>query len=78
MIDHSTIDIVQAYRLPYTARKEVTNASILHEVPCQKGNEGCKKHNHEEREASDSGCVPDMWHQDVQNRKELRPILDMS
>ena len=36
------------------------NASLLREVPCQKGNEGCQIYNYEEREASNSGCVPDM------------------
>ena len=48
------------------------DASLLYEVPHQKGNEGCQEHNYEEWEASYSGCVPDMQHQDVQNREGLK------
>ena len=51
------------------------NASILHEVPRQEGNEGCQEHNYEKWQASNSGCMPRMWDQDVQDRKELRLTL---
>ena len=44
-------------------------------MPHQKGNERRQEYYHEEREASDSGCMPRMWHQDVPNRKELRRKL---
>ena len=30
-------------------KQEVTDASILYEMPYQKGNERCQGHNHEER-----------------------------
>jgi hypothetical protein len=50
-------------------------ASLLREVPCQKGNERPEKHNHEERQASYSGNLPYMWYQDVQDREELKPRL---
>jgi hypothetical protein len=59
----------------YPCKKEAKDASILLKMPCQKGNEGCQKHNHEEREACNPGCMPYMWDQDVQDRKGLRPIL---
>ena len=48
-----------------TVRWRWTNASILYEVPCQKGDEGCQEHNHEEWQAGNTGCVPYMRHQDV-------------
>ena len=52
----------------------VPNASILYEVPCQKGNERRQGHNDEEWQAGDPGCVPHMRNQDVPNREELRLI----
>jgi len=42
-------------------------------VPSQKGNERSEVNHDEERQASYSGHMPDLWHQDVQNRKELTP-----
>jgi len=41
----------------------------------QKGNERCQEHNHEEWQAGDSGDMPHMWDQDVQNREELEQIF---
>jgi len=41
-------------------------------------NEGCQIYNYEEREAGNPGCMPHMWDQDVQDRKELKPRLWMS
>ena len=52
-----------------------SNASILCEMPCQKGNEGCQEHHHEERQTSNPGCMPHMRNQDVQNRQGLKPVL---
>ncbi len=54
------------------------NASVLCEMSCQKRDEGCQKHNHEEREAGDSGRVPRMWDQDVQDRQGLGLIVKLS
>ncbi len=44
------------------------NASILHEMPFQEGNERRQGYHHEERPAGDSGCVPVVWDKDVQDR----------
>ena len=52
----------------------LTDGSILCEVPDQKRNEGPQGYNHEEWQAGDSGDMPQMWDQDVQNREELKPI----
>ena len=40
-------------------------------MPCQKGNERRQKHHHEKRQASNLGRMPDLWHENVQNRQEL-------
>ena len=55
---------------PYQIGGE-SNASILYEVPCQKGNERSKVYHDEEWKAGYPGNMSHMWHQDVQNRKEL-------
>ena len=47
------------------------NASVPYEMPRQKADEGRQGHNYEEWKASDSGCVPRMWDQDVQDWKGL-------
>jgi hypothetical protein len=54
-------------------KQEVTNASLLYEMSNQEGNERSQKHNHEERQASDSG--PGMWHEDVPNWQGLSQQL---
>jgi len=54
-------------------KEEVYDASILYEVPCQKGDEERQEHNHEERQAGNTGCMPNMRHQDVPNREEIKP-----
>ena len=46
-------------------------AGLLREVPCQEGNERRQKHHHEERQAGNSGRMPDLWHENVQNRQGL-------
>lgn len=51
------------------------NASLLREMPCPEGNEGCQKHSYEEHETSNPGYLPDRWHQGVENRKELKLVL---
>jgi len=48
-----------------TITKRWTSASVLCEMPHQEGYEGCQKHHYEKWQASDSGCVPDMRHEDV-------------
>jgi hypothetical protein len=40
-------------------------------MPSQKRNEGRQEYNYEEWQASNSRRMPNLWHQDVQNRKEL-------
>ena len=56
--------------------KEVINAGLLYEVPCQEGNERCQKHHHEERQAGDPGRLSELWHESVQNRQGLG-LLDI-
>ena len=69
------VDIPPGDGLSSIQKGRQTNASILCKVPHKKGNEGYQEHNHEEWEAGNSGCMPDMWHQDVQDRQELKLIL---
>jgi len=69
------VDIPPRDGLSSIQKGRQTNASILCKVPHQKRNEGYQEHNHEEREAGNSGCMPDMRHQDVQDRQELKLIL---
>jgi hypothetical protein len=38
-----------------------------YEMPSQEGDEGSQVHHHEEWEACNSGCMPHLWHKDVQN-----------
>jgi len=59
----------------HTKKEGRINASILYEVPRQEGNEGCQGDNHEEWKAGNTGRVPCMWDQDVQNWEELKLIL---
>ena len=40
-------------------------------MPCQKGDEGSKKYNHEKWQAGNPGDMSHMWHQDVQDWEEL-------
>ncbi len=49
----------------------LTDASILCEMPHQKGDEGPQGNNYEEWQAGDPGHMSYMWHENVQNRKEL-------
>ena len=37
----------------------------------QEGNEGRQGNHYEKRQASNPGRMPDLWHEDVQNRQEL-------
>jgi len=60
---------------PTKKKKEVENASILCEMPRQKGNERCKSHNYEEREAGNPGRMSRLRHEDVPYREELKLIL---
>ena len=67
----TAIDIRAGNALFSNRKGGIPNASILYEMQGQKRNEGCQSHYHEEWEASDSGCVSDVWDQDVQDRKGL-------
>jgi len=40
-------------------------------MPSQKRNEGRQEYNYEEWQTSNARRMPNLWHQDVQNRKEL-------
>ena len=52
-----------------------SNASILHEVPSQEGNERCEGDNHEEWQACNSRDMSFLWYKDVQNWKGITLIL---
>jgi hypothetical protein len=56
-------------------KQEVIDASILYEMSCKEGNERCQGDNYEEWEASDSGDMPNLRHEDVQDREELEQIF---
>ena len=62
----------------HSQKGRLINASILYEVPSQKRNEGHQEHNYEEWQAGDSGCLPCMWNQDVQDRKESKLVSQLS
>ena len=53
-------------------KKEAKDASILCEMPSQKGNEGCQEHNYEEWQTGNSRHMSHMRNENVQNRKKLR------
>jgi len=40
-------------------------------MPRQERNEEHQVDHHEERQARDPGCLPDLWHQDVQDRQSI-------
>ena len=47
-------------------------------MPSQKRNEGYQEHNYEEWQACDSGYMPRMWKQDVQDRESLKiPVSEV-
>jgi len=46
-------------------------------MPCQKGDEGCQKHNYEKREAGNPRSVPSMRDEDVQDWEGLKLILQV-
>ena len=62
------IDISLGVGLSFTSREEVPRASILCEVPEEGGDQESPKDYHEEREASDSGCMPQLRDKSIQNR----------
>ena len=66
------IDIIGENGLPFIKRGGKSDASLLCEVPFQKGNERRQGHNHEEWQAGDPGRMPYLWDQDVQDREELK------
>jgi arginine repressor len=39
-------------------------------VQREEGNEGCQEHHHEKWQTRISRHMPELWHQDVPNRKE--------
>ncbi len=61
--------------VPYIIEEVPYGTSILCEMPIQKRNERRQEYNHEKWQASDSGCLPDMWDKDVQDREELEQIF---
>jgi hypothetical protein len=44
---------------------DVSYAGILREASLKQGDKEPKEHNNEERQTSDPGNVPSVWHQDV-------------
>jgi hypothetical protein len=44
-------------------------------MPRQEGNEKSKSYHHEEWQAGNAGRMPILWHQDVQNWQELKPVF---
>ena len=44
------------------------NAGLLHEVPDEKGHQGPQENHHEERQTGDTGSMPGVWNQAVQDR----------
>ena len=67
--------IVEQIGYPAYIERRHANASVLYEMPQETGNEERQEYHYEEREVGDSGRMPRMWHQDVQDRKELRQKL---
>jgi hypothetical protein len=51
--------------------KEGYHAGLLCKVPRQERDEERQGHHHEEWPPGDSGCLPLMRHQDVQNRRQI-------
>jgi len=47
----------------------------LHEVPCQERDEESEESDHEEWQAGEPGHLPEVRHQNVQDREELVLIL---
>lgn len=43
----------------------------MHEVPCQERDEESQESYHEEWETGDKWRLPEVWHQDVQDREKL-------
>ena len=54
------------------------NASILYEMSYQEGNERSQKHNHEERETSDTRRLPLMRDKNVPDREELIEFITLT
>ncbi len=63
------IDIVYTDILLSLPKKGRTNASVLCEVPCQKGSQKPEEHRHEEWPTSDPGRLSDLRHQGIPNRQ---------
>ena len=54
------------------------DASVLYEMPDQERNERPQEHYHEEWQAGNPGNMPNLRDQNVQDREELRLILQLS
>lgn len=65
------IDIPSLDALSFTTHTGGAYASLLCQVSGEAGDQESEGHHHEERKASDTGCVPSLRHQDVQDREEL-------
>jgi hypothetical protein len=73
-IDFDEPNVVASYKRREKEGK--TDAGLLCEVPRQERDENPQEHHDEEWQAGYSGCLSRMWHQDVQDRKELaKPAL---
>jgi hypothetical protein len=65
------IDIALKVVYYHIQKRGVRNASLLCEMPSQEGNEGRPDNKDEERQTSNEGRMPRLWHQDVPDRQEL-------
>ena len=69
------IDIRVGNRLFSNKKEVIYSASVLYEMPLQEGNERRQVYHHEEWEVGYSGCMPHLWHKDVQNREGITLII---
>jgi hypothetical protein len=57
-----------------TLKEGGNHASLLCEMPHQERNEEPQSHYYEEWQTGNTGRLPGLRHQDVQNRQELKPV----
>jgi len=66
----NSIDYLRKYSLSLPVQKgEECDARLLREVPGEEGDEGRQGDNHEKWQACNTGCLSDMWYQNVPHRK---------
>ena len=65
------IDITGRNVLFFLTKREVINASILCKVSYEERDAESPVHNHEKWQTSNSGCMPNLRNQDVQDWEKL-------